>query len=81
MESKVVDQDGDEDDLEGDEDQRNAAAQQFMHNTAQIHVFEASSKVEEDDAPAYLRQFREEVLPFARQAILEEGDLLFMPPK
>lgn len=65
-----------------DGDERNAAAQQYMDNTAQIDVFEASAKADnESNRTTQIRRFREEVLPFARQAILEEGDLLFMPPK
>lgn len=67
---------------EDNEDHRNAAAQQFMDNTAQIDVFEASQPFPgQTKLPLHIRRFREEVLPHARQAILEEGDLLFMPPK
>jgi lysine-specific demethylase 8 len=64
---------GDEDDVHG-----NAASQQYMGNTAQIDVFAASpgKAISKRD-----QAFQQQVLPYARQAILEEGDLLFMPPK
>lgn len=71
---------GTSDEHQEEEDDRNAAAQQFMDNTAQIDVFEASLK-ETEKCSAQEKTFREQVLPLARQAILEEGDLLFMPPK
>jgi hypothetical protein len=64
----------------GDEQEslQNAASQQYMGNTAQIDVFAASAgkaTSKRDQA------FQKQVLPYARQASLEEGDLLFMPPK
>lgn len=73
------DQDHDNDDDDGD--QRNAAAQLFMDNTAQIDVFKASTQIEDEACSTQMKLFQEEVLPLAKQAILEEGDLLFMPPK
>lgn len=81
MESKVLEEEEQDSDDEQCEDGRNAAAQQFMDNTAHIDVFEASGEVDKGKAPTQVSRFREEVLPLARQAILEEGDLLFMPPK
>lgn len=55
----------------------NAAAQEYMSNTAQIDVFAASMAAADDRyAP-----FRSEVQPSAQQVILAAGDLLFMPPK
>jgi len=75
------DKDSDDDDADNDDDQRNAAAQQFMDNTAQIDVFKASVQKEDGLCSAQTKLFQKEVLPSARQAILEQGDLLFMPPK
>lgn len=50
-----------------------------MDNTATLDVFEASRQTTSDDSN--LREFHRQVVPNARQIILEEGDLLFMPPK
>lgn len=67
---------------DGIDDGRNAAAQQFMDNTAQIDVFKVSlTKPGSSSCSVQEQLFQKEVLPLARQAILEEGDLLFMPPK
>lgn len=51
----------------------NAASEHFMGNTARIDVFSEDALV----SSAYTH----DVLPHAQQAILREGDLLFMPPK
>lgn len=83
MEGSASKEKSDEDEHEHDDD-RNAAAQQFMDNTAQIDVFEASTKQEDKQEDTCTPQgvlFRNEVVPLAQQAILEAGDLLFMPPK
>lgn len=69
----------DEADLsEIDEEAGNAASRQYMANTAQIDVFAASVRSVDDKRD---QDFQKQVLPSAMQAILEEGDLLFMPPK
>jgi len=51
----------------------NAASEHFMDNTAGVDVF--------SDASLQHAQYVQGVLPRAQQAILSEGDLLFMPPK
>lgn len=54
----------------------NAACQHFMINTAHMDVFAVSSSLDKKH-----KRFRTRVAPLAQQAILQEGDLLFMPPK
>lgn len=67
---------GGEDEGEADEDAADLASA-YMSNTSRIDV-RRSAVVAED--PRFAR-FRDEVMPVARQAILEPGDLLCMPPK
>lgn len=56
------------------DDQGNAAMTHFMDNTATLDVFD--EKQYDTDSV-----FSKTVAPFAMQAILAEGDLLYMPPK
>lgn len=62
-----------------DEGKGNAASQYFMSNTAQLDVFAASRQALGKSSGE--RDFMKHVAPRAKQAILKEGDLLFMPPK
>jgi len=65
------------------EEQVGAAVEQYMDNTTHIDVFKVSRLAGTDTAniPERMRPFVQEVLPKASQAILKEGDMLFMPPK
>lgn len=58
---------------------RNAAAEQYMNNTASMDVFEKSRPAHGVNSSS--DPFIKKVLPNAQQAILQEGDLMFMPPK
>ncbi|KAI8456143.1 hypothetical protein BY996DRAFT_4579952 [Phakopsora pachyrhizi] len=48
----------------------------FMNNTSQVDIFEKDLKKLQEKFP----QFVEQVLPQAMQVVLEEGDMLVMPP-
>lgn len=65
---------------EGDEEQEDGrggdggAASSLMTNTSSLDVANVDPSTEAG------RRFHEHVAPFARQVVLEPGDLLFMPP-
>jgi hypothetical protein len=66
------------------EEQVGAAVAQYMDNTTHIDVFKVSQLAGTDTVnvlPERMRPLVQEVLPRASQAILQEGDMLFMPPK
>lgn len=66
-----------------DGQEENGAFEQYMDNTATIDVFEASMLAGSQGAGknGKVWVFEKDILPKAMQIILEEGDLLFMPPK
>ena len=64
---------------EEEEEESNAASEYFMSNTAQLDVFAASRQASSGSSEK--SDFKKHVAPRAKQAILKEGDLLFMPPK
>lgn len=53
-----------------------SASSNYMTNTSRINV--AASSIE--SLGSRFPQFVENVIPVARSAVLEPGDLLFMPP-
>lgn len=64
----------DQDDDEGEED--DSSTSHYMTNTSRVDVTQ-------DPASAYYARFPhfvEHVVPLAKQAVVEPGDLLFMPP-
>lgn len=62
-----------------DQISKSAIAEQYMDNTTPLDVFDAS--IYGDRTGRTEADFDKHVLPKAKQAILQEGDLLFMPPK
>ncbi|CAD6566222.1 MAG: hypothetical protein CYPHOPRED_000524 [Cyphobasidiales sp. Tagirdzhanova-0007] len=63
----------------GQHEAATSAVQKLMDNTTTINVFDASEL--SSICTGKRNPFEKHVLPQAMQAILQEGDLLFMPPK
>ncbi|KAL7005016.1 hypothetical protein EMMF5_005380 [Cystobasidiomycetes sp. EMM_F5] len=59
----------------------NTAMEHFLDNTASLDVFQVANEATLEKHNPRAADFVEHVLPYAMQAILSEGDLLFMPPK
>lgn len=63
--------------MDDDEEKPDSSTSHFMTNTSRIDVTEPPDSTKLLRYPSFLK----DVVPVAQQAVLEEGDLLFMPPE
>ena len=83
MSGKASSEESEESEESGDQDfgeSGSSAFRHFINNTACINVFEASTSRHRSSSEQS-SAFEKHVQPKAMQAVLQEGDLLFMPPK
>lgn len=75
---------GSPDAVQGDSDQPDSVQSQYMTNTTQVDVLATCETtkpgVYEDNQTKRFPRFFEFVAPVAQQAVLEPGDMLYLPP-